>query len=92
MIAGVKAKGFEGEQLVRELGVPAKASDYEEDGYQYYPELGISFQVQSAADAWKEVDRLAKKHRIPVTVEFVWRHNPKAQSPGKTGVLRAGNA
>jgi hypothetical protein len=49
-------------------------------------------QGQSAQDCWKEVDRLAKKWRIPVSVEFWWRQNPKAQFPGKTGVLRSGNA
>ncbi|RVH08709.1 hypothetical protein CN217_19425 [Sinorhizobium meliloti] len=92
MIAHVKAKGFEGEKLVRELGVPSKAANYEDDGYRYFPELGISVQGQSAADAWKEVDRLAKKWRIPVNVEFVWRQNPKAQHPGKAGVLRSGNS
>lgn len=92
MIAQVKAKGFEGEKLVHELAVPTKAASYEDDGYRYYPELGISVQGQSAADAWKEVDRLSKKWRIPVAVEFVWRQNPKAQHPGKAGVLRSGNA
>lgn len=92
MIGQVKTKGFEGERLVRELAVPAKASSYEDDGYRFFPELGISVQGQSAADAWKEVDRLAKKLRIPVTVEFVWRQNPKAQHPGRAGVLRSGNA
>lgn len=92
MIALVKAKGFEGEKLVRELGVPSKAASHEDDGYRYFAELGISVQGQSAADAWKEVDRLAKKWRIPVNVEFVWRQNPKAQHPGKAAVLRSGNA
>ena len=91
MLEQVKAKGYEGEKLVRELAVPTKASSYEEDGYRFFPELGISVQGQSAADAWKEVDRLAKKWRIPVTVEFIWRQNPKAQHPGKAGVLRSGN-
>jgi hypothetical protein len=91
MIAQVKARGFEGEKLVRELGVPSKAAIYEDDGYRYFPELGISVQGQSAADAWKEVDRLAQKWRISVGVEFVWRQNPKAQYPGRTGVLRSGN-
>ena len=90
MLEQVKAMGYEGEKLVRELAVPTKASSYEEDGYRFFPELGISVQGQSAADAWKEVDRLAKKWRIPVTVEFIWRQNPKAQHPGKAGVLRSG--
>jgi hypothetical protein len=91
MIAQVKAKGFEGERLVRELAIPAKAEQYEDEGFKYHPDLGISVQGQSASDAWKEVDRLAKKWRIPVTVEFWWRQNPKALYPGKTGVMRSGN-
>jgi hypothetical protein len=90
MLGQIKAKGFDGEKLVQELAVPCKTAKYEEDGYRYYPELGISVQGQSAADAWKEVDRLSKKWRIFVIVEFIWRHNPKAQHPGKAGILRAG--
>lgn len=90
MVAEVKAKGFDGEKLVRELGIPAKAKRYEDEGFSYHPDLGISIQGQSAADAWKEVDRLAKKWSVPVTVEFLWRQNPKAQYPGRMGVLRSG--
>lgn len=91
MIAQVKAREFEGDKLVRELHIPAKAEQYEEEGFKYHSDLGISVQGQSASEAWKEVDRLAKKWRIPVTVEFWWRQNPKAQYPGKVGVLRSGN-
>lgn len=92
MIAEVKAKGFEGDNLVRELAIPTRAACYEDEGYRYYPELGISVQGQSAVDAWKEVDRLAKKWSIPVNLEFIWRQTPKAQYPGKAGVLRSGYA
>lgn len=90
MIAQVKAKGLQGDALVRELNIPAKAGKHEEEGFRYYPELGISVQGQSAADAWKETDRLAKRWSIPVAVEFWWRQNPKAQYPGRTGILRSG--
>lgn len=90
MIEELKATGFEGERLVQELAVPSKSVEYGEEGYKFYPELGISVQGQSAADAWKEIERLAQKLRIPVMVEFIWRQNPKAQHPGKAGVLRAG--
>lgn len=92
MIAQLKAKGLEGEMLVQELAVPSKVGCYEDDGYKFYPKLGISVQGQSAAGAWKEVDRLAKKWRIPVIVEFVWRDNRRAQHPGKAGVLQSGNS
>lgn len=91
-IAAVKTKtGLEGDKLVRELGVPAKAERYEDDGFKFHQNLGISVQGQSASDVWKEVSRLAQRHRIPVSVEFWWRQNPKAQFPGKTGSLRAGS-
>jgi hypothetical protein len=92
MLTQLKGKGFEGEKLVRELAIPTKAFKCEDDGYKYQSDLGISVQGQSAVEAWKEVDRLAKKWSIPVTVEFLWRQNPKAQHPGKNGVLRSGNA
>lgn len=92
MIAQVKAKGLEGSELARELAIPAKAQRYEEEGFKYHPDLGISVQGQSASDCWKEVDRLARKWRIPATVQFWWRQNPKAQYPGKTGMLRTGGA
>ena len=90
-IAQVKAKGCKGEKLVQELAIPAKVEACEEKGFSFHPDLGISVQGQSAVDCWKEVDRLARKWRIPVTVEFRWRQNPKAQFPGKTGLLRSGN-
>ena len=92
VIAQLKAKGVEGEQLVRELQIPAKVERYEYEGFKYHAELGISIQGQSASDAWKEIDRLAKRWSIPVTIEFSWRQNPKAQYPGRTGVLRSGGA
>jgi len=92
MIAQVKSKGYEGDRLIRELAIPAKAERYEEEGFKYHAELGISAQGQSASDAWKEVDRLAKKWGIPVIVEFLWRQNSKAQHPGRVGLLKSGNA
>ena len=36
--------------------------------------------------------RLPTSGRVPVTIEFWWRQNPKAQHPGRTGIVRAGNA
>lgn len=90
MIGQLKANGYEGEKLVREIGIPTKVGNYEDDGYKFDPGLGISVSPQSAAEVWKEVDRLAKKWRIPTTVEFAWTHNPKAKHPGKAGVLHSG--
>lgn len=90
MVKQVKAIGIAADRLTIELQVPTKPQAYEEEGYRFYPELGISVQGQSAQDAWREVSRLADKHRIPVEVEFQWRDNEKAQHPGRVGVVRAG--
>lgn len=90
MIGAVSGKGIKGEKLVRELSIPAKVSQYEEEGYKFLPDVGISVQGQSAQDCWKEIDRLSNKWRIPVSVDFFWRQNPKAQYPGKTGRLVSG--
>ena len=89
-ISHLKAKGIESESLAAELNIPARAGRYEEEGFKYIPDLGISVQGQSASDAWKEIDRIATKWRIPVNVEFWWRQNPKAQFPGRTGRLLSG--
>lgn len=87
IIAAVKGKGLSGEKLVTELQVPAKVRSYNEEGFRYYEDLGISLQGQSAQDAWKEVDRLARKWKISVQVDFQWRQNDKAQHPGRIGLL-----
>jgi hypothetical protein len=89
-IGALKAKGISGSKLVSELQVPAKISEYVQDGFRFHADLGISVQGKSAQDAWKEVSRIAEKHHIPVEVTFQWRENEKAQHPGRTGVLRAG--
>ena len=91
MAKHVKAKGFAAERLATELQIPTKAKAYEEEGYRFYPELGISVQGQSAQDAWREISRLADKHRVPVEVEFQWRENENAQHPGRVGIIRAGS-
>ncbi|MGO9427884.1 T4SS efffector SepA family protein [Rhodoblastus sp.] len=90
MIAAMKAKGLSGSKLVSELQVPAKTTQYSNEGYKYYPELGISVQGQAAQDAWKEIERIATKWAIPVEAEFQWRQHAKAQHPGRSGFLRAG--
>ncbi|MEJ8563330.1 hypothetical protein QTO30_20325 [Yoonia sp. GPGPB17] len=89
-IGALTNKGISGQNLVRELQVPTKCTAYEEDGYRYHADLGISVQGQSAQDAWREVSRIANKHLIPIEVTFQWRENEKAQHPGRTGLLYAG--
>lgn len=85
-----KKNGMDAKTLSLQLQIPSKPYDYGSEGYKYQPELGISIQGQSAQDAWKEIHRLADKHKIAVEVRFQWRDNDKAQYPGRIGVLRAG--
>jgi len=91
VIAAVKSKGVSSRELVNVLQIPASVSALSVQGYKHYPEIGISIQGQSAQDAWKEIDRLATKWKIPVEVRFQWRDNDKAQHPGRLGILRSGS-
>jgi len=91
-VSSLKAKGLSGERLAEAIQIPTKTACYEEEGFRYYPDLGISIQGQSAQEAWKEVSRIADKHGIAVQVTFQWRDNEKAQYPGQKGVLRAGGS
>jgi len=88
VVLEVKRKGYEGESLVRELQIPARNGLYEELGYKFDSKLGISIQGQSAPEAWKEISRLAQKWKIPVSIQIQWKDNPKAQFPGKVGLIR----
>ena len=90
VISVVKSKGIIGEKLVNELEVPAKEVQYLQDGYKYHPNIGLSVQGQSAQDAWREIERLSNKWKIPVAINFKWRDNSKAQHPGHLGRLSAG--
>lgn len=85
-----KKTGMDATALSHELQVPTKPYEYASEGYKFLPDLGVSIQGQSAQDAWKEIKRLADKHRVAVTVRFQWRENEKAQHPGRIGILRAG--
>jgi hypothetical protein len=90
MIQTAYSKGLSGQDLVNTLQIPAKVGVITNDGYKFYPDLGISVQGQSAADAWREVRRLADKFSVPVEVRFQWRDKDKAQYPGRIGIIKAG--
>ena len=92
IIAAVKSNGLSGQKLVDDLQIRSTTLDYSDKGYSYHPELGISVQGQSAADAWNEIDRLAKKWSVLVKVQFQWHEKKGAQYPGRSGVLRSGSS
>jgi hypothetical protein len=90
MVAQLKAKGLHGADLIDALRVPALHEKYEENKFNYDPDLGVSIQRQSASDVWREIDRIATAWNIPVTVEFMWSQSPYAKYPGRRGILRSG--
>jgi hypothetical protein len=85
MIAQVKAKGFEGDKLVRELAIPAKAELYEAEGFKYHPDLGISVRRQSASDCWKEVERLGQEVAHPGHCRVLAAAEPEGAIPRQDG-------
>ena len=89
ILNSMKNRGMSPEALVDALNIPAEVGLFEQKGFKFYPKLGISIQGQSAQDAWKEIQRISPKWKIPVDVSFEWRDNPKAQHPGLKGQLRS---
>ena len=87
----IKDKGIKGRDLTDELQILTREGQYNDHGYTYYRDLGISVQGQSSNDAWQEVRRLAEKFRFPVKVKFQWREKKGAQYPGRVGVIKAGS-
>lgn len=89
VISVVSSKGVTGEKLVNALEVPARETQYLQDGYKYHPNIRLSIQGQSAQDAWREIERLSNNWKIPVSINFKWRDNPDAPDSGQ-GNLTAG--
>ncbi|WP_373085417.1 T4SS efffector SepA family protein [Sneathiella sp.] len=89
-IRNMKHKGYAGLDLINKLQIPAKFGEYEQEGYKFYPSLGISIQGQSASAAWQEISKIAEKYDIPVEVEFQWYDDIKAYYPGRIGKIAAG--
>jgi hypothetical protein len=71
--------------LVRELAIPAKAEQYEEEGFKYHPDLGISVRRQSASDCWKEVERLGQEVAHPGHCRVLAAAEPEGAIPRQDG-------
>ena len=79
--------GVTGSALQAMLQIPSKLGRYEEEGYRFFPDLGLSIQGQSASDAGAEACRLATVGGFPLELTFVWRNNERALHPGQAATL-----
>jgi len=66
-------------------GANIRPGRYTKHGFRHLPEIDISFQYIQASRAWEVALRIAKKLRVPITVDFVWRDNQNAAHPGEQG-------
>lgn len=73
--------------LQRVCPVNAVPGVKDDEGYTYYPDLGVSIQGQSAPNAWGATVSAATALGLPVKVWFQWRARPDARYPGKRGLL-----
>lgn len=80
--------GVTGSALQALLHVPSRLGPYADEGYRFYPDLGLSIQGQSASDAGAEACRLARIGGFTLNVAFLWRQNEAALHPGQTATLR----
>jgi hypothetical protein len=57
-------------------------------GFKYIPDLGLSVQAQSAANAWKATYSILLQIKVPLELEFRWDDHPSAAFPGVRASLR----
>jgi hypothetical protein len=57
-------------------------------GFKYIPDLGLSVQAQSAANAWKATYSILQQIKVPLELEFRWDNHPSAAFPGARPSLR----
>lgn len=58
-----------------------------DEGFEFYPELGISIQGQSAKDSWKTCSDICSLTNATLEVLVQWRDKDKAAYPGKKAKL-----
>ena len=64
-------------------GANIRPGRYTKHGFRHLPEVDISFQYIQASRAWEVALRIAKRLRVPVSVDFVWSDKPEAAHPGE---------
>lgn len=85
------AKQLKNVDLLSEL-VLAKhvKGEKKEQGFEYFPEAGISIQGQDSNYAWKATAHILKEMGFSAEITFSWYDNPKAANPGKVGKFVVG--
>lgn len=73
--------------LLRSRQMRAVKGAKSDQGYTYYPVLGISIQGQDANHAWQAAASLARALSVPVKVWFEWQNRADAAYPGQQGLL-----
>jgi hypothetical protein len=61
-------------------------------GFKYIPDLGISIQAQSAANAWRTTHHILRMTGISLELEFQWENFPSAAFPGLRATIRVGRS
>jgi hypothetical protein len=84
-----KAKARTDNDLRRLVTVNFVVGKKEDEGYQFFPEIGLSVQGQDADAAWRAAYHIARQLGIPIEAEFAWRMKDGAAHPGVTGRLSA---
>ncbi len=64
-----------------------KEGKFEDFGFTYVPEAGISVQGLDANLAWQSSLNLARHLKVPIRVVFEWHNKDGAAHPGKRGIL-----
>lgn len=88
-VALAKVRARTDEELRRLILVNFVKGRKEDEGYHFFPAIGLSVQGQDANLAWSGAHHIAKQLGVPIEAEFVWRVKDGAAFPGVTGRMSA---
>lgn len=80
-----QAQTFDALQMITTFNI--KVGKYEDEGFDYVPEIGVSIQKVDSNTAYKGILAISKKLSIPFSIYFQWLDKPQIEIPGGKGLL-----
>lgn len=84
----VRAAAFRrngGSQIAAAMNANTVLKERTDTGFVFVKEAGLSFQKMDANRSCNTVLSISRQFEVPVSIDFFWRDDPNAHSPGASG-------
>ena len=85
MVRTAAKKGNSPSQIAAAMSANTELKERSDTGFVFIRDAGLSFQKMDANRSCKAILGISRRFRIPVSIDFFWRDDPNAYSPGANG-------